>query len=98
MIEISFPFRQLPLLSPRTASYVAALVREGESFDYSKWLQEIREKERRAHETLAAVTSDELGCRELGSRSNMSGQSSSETGRDRLWPLTSVFECPLLGR
>lgn len=65
MIESSFPFRQLPLLSPRTASYVAALIREGDNFDYSKWLQAVKEEEQGAKRVLAARASDELVCREL---------------------------------
>jgi len=60
MTEISSPARMPPLLSPRNASYVAALIEDGDSFDYAKWLQGDREKERRAHETLAGVTPDEL--------------------------------------
>ena len=27
------------MLSPRTAKYVAALIREGDNFDYHKWLK-----------------------------------------------------------
>ena len=33
------------MLSPRTAKYVAALIREGDNFDYFKWLQTVREEE-----------------------------------------------------
>jgi hypothetical protein len=69
MTEISFPAR-MPPLSPRTASYVAALIEDGDDFDYAKWLQEVREKERRAHETLAGVTSDEFVRGEPGNQSN----------------------------
>ena len=35
MIETSSTFRAPPLLSPRTANYVAALIREGDNFDYA---------------------------------------------------------------
>jgi len=45
MIETSSAGKEPPLLSPRTADYIAALVREGEDFDYSKWLQRVRGKE-----------------------------------------------------
>ena len=38
MMETSFAVKQSPLLSPRTADYVAALIRDGDNFDYSKWL------------------------------------------------------------
>jgi hypothetical protein len=34
MTEILIPIETPLLLSPRTASYVEALVREGENFDY----------------------------------------------------------------
>jgi hypothetical protein len=33
------------LMSPRTAKYVEALMREGDNFDYQKWLQQVREEE-----------------------------------------------------
>jgi hypothetical protein len=36
------------LLSPRTANYIDALTKEGDKFDYSKWLQWIREGEAQA--------------------------------------------------
>jgi len=45
MTETSSAGKEPPLLSPRTADYIAALVREGEDFDYSKWLQRVRGKE-----------------------------------------------------
>jgi hypothetical protein len=32
-------------MSPRTAKYVEALMREGDNFDYQKWLQQVREEE-----------------------------------------------------
>ena len=41
----SLPLRDSFLLSPRTASYIDALIREGDKFDYSKWLQRVREEE-----------------------------------------------------
>jgi hypothetical protein len=79
MIKISSPVRVPPLLSPRTASYVAALVREGDSFDYSKWLQNVRDEERRVQRTLVAGTSDKLVCREVGNPGNA-------TERRGVWP------------
>ena len=39
MTEPSLPLRDSFLLSPRTVSYIDALIREGDKFDYSKWLQ-----------------------------------------------------------
>ena len=65
MSGISSPVRVPPLLSARTASYVAALIREGDSFDYSKWLQEVKEKERGTKQVLAASTTGELVRREV---------------------------------
>jgi hypothetical protein len=34
-----------PMLPSRTADYVASLMREGDNFDYCKWLQQVREEE-----------------------------------------------------
>ena len=48
MIETSSTFRAPSLLSPRTANYVAALIRQGDNFDYFKWLQTVREEEGQA--------------------------------------------------
>jgi hypothetical protein len=45
MIETSSAGKEPPLLSPRTADYIAALIQEGENFDYSKWLQRVRGEE-----------------------------------------------------
>jgi hypothetical protein len=36
--------------SPRTADYVSALIREGDGFDYCKWLQQVRAEEAQAKE------------------------------------------------
>jgi hypothetical protein len=74
MIEISFPFRDTFLLSPRTANYIAALSREGDKFDYSRWLQRVREEENQAKRAPAAFTSGELrAAAELGNRITTSG-------------------------
>jgi len=71
MIEISSHVRVPPLVSPRTASYVAGLIGEGDDFDYSKWLQGVRRKEREAKQILVVVDgSDKLGLRETGNQSN----------------------------
>ncbi len=58
------------MLSPRTASYVEALIWQGDNFDYSKWLQEVRRREQKAKQVLAVHASDELVRREFGSQSN----------------------------
>ena len=44
MTQISYPTREPSPLSPRTAKYVAALMREGDDFDYDKWFQRSGEK------------------------------------------------------
>jgi len=60
-------FARVPsLLSPRTASYIAALIREGDTFDYSKWLREVR-----ANEITARRTSDGLVYRQLDNRGDV---------------------------
>jgi len=66
MTGISSFVRMPSLLSPRTASYVAALIREGDTFDYSKWLEEIRRNEREAKQLLAVPALDEPVRGELG--------------------------------
>jgi hypothetical protein len=42
MTQISSTFKSA-LLSPRTVNYVAALSRDGDDFDYWRWLQQVRE-------------------------------------------------------
>ena len=44
------------MFSPRTAKYVAALIREGDNFDYDQWLKMIREEEAQAKQILTAIT------------------------------------------
>jgi hypothetical protein len=60
MIETLSTFRAPPLLSPRTANYVAALIRQGDNFDYHKWLQSVREEEAQAKQVQATFTSGEI--------------------------------------
>jgi hypothetical protein len=60
MIETSSTFRAPSLLSPRTANYVAALIRQGDNFDYFKWLQKVREEEAEAKQILTAITPREV--------------------------------------
>ena len=55
MIETSSTFRAPSLLSPRTAKYVAALIRQGDNFDYFKWLQTVREEEAQAKQVRGNV-------------------------------------------
>jgi hypothetical protein len=48
------------MLSPRTAKYVAALIRQGDKFDYFKWLQTVREEESQAKQIPATFTSGKI--------------------------------------
>ena len=57
MMQISSTFSAPPLLSPRTTKYVSALMREGDNFDYSGWLQGVREEEAQAKQAPATLTS-----------------------------------------
>ena len=57
MTQISSMFR-LAGLTPRTADYVAALIREGDNFDFGKWLQRVREEE---HQVTPVQATDTLG-------------------------------------
>jgi hypothetical protein len=45
MIETSSAVKEPPLPSPRTADCIAAMTREGDNFDYCKWLKKAREEE-----------------------------------------------------
>jgi hypothetical protein len=56
------------LMSPRTAKYVQTMIREGDSFDYNKWLQKVRQEEAQAKQPLAASVSGELVSSQIGSR------------------------------
>ena len=47
-------------MSPRTAKYVEAMIREGDGFDYDQWLKAVREEEAEAKQTEATGTSGEL--------------------------------------
>jgi hypothetical protein len=48
------------LMSPRTAKYVEALMREGDNFDYVQWLKRVREEEAQAKQAEVERTSGEL--------------------------------------
>ena len=56
MIKI-FCLDRTALMSPRTAEYVAAMVREGDNFDYNEWLKEVRQEEAQAKRAEATGTS-----------------------------------------
>jgi hypothetical protein len=77
MTEPSLPLRDSFLLSPRTANYIDALIREGDKFDYSKWLQRVREGETQAKQGLGTFISKDVVATEIGN----------QTGTlDGIWP------------
>jgi hypothetical protein len=48
------------LMSPRTFKYVEAMSREGDNFDYNKWLKRVREEEARAKQNPTAIARSEV--------------------------------------
>ena len=77
MTEPSLPLRDSFLLSPRTANYIAARIREGDKFDYSKWLRRVREGEAQAKQGLGTFISKDVVAADIG---NQTGTS------DGIWP------------
>ena len=73
MMQISYPIREPSPLSPRTAKYVAALMREGDNFDYDKWNQGVREEEAQAKKVPATFTSGKITATEIGNPITVSG-------------------------
>jgi hypothetical protein len=61
MMPISSPFRTQSLMSARTAKYVEAMIRQGDSFDYDMWLKRVREEEAQAKQLSAASGSGHAG-------------------------------------
>jgi hypothetical protein len=53
------------LMSPRTAQYVRAMIREGDNFDYYKWLKRIRQEDAEAKQAELTAISDELTAAEI---------------------------------
>ena len=73
----SLPLRDSFLLSPRTASYIDALIREGDEFDYSKWLRRVRVGEAQTKQGPTTFISEGLVAAEIGD----------QTGTlDGIWP------------
>ena len=72
MTEPSLPLMDSFLLSPRTASYIDALIREGDKFDYSKWLQRVREGEAQAKQGPTKFISEGLVAAEIGDQTGTS--------------------------
>ena len=58
MSRISAPLKESVLFSPRTANYVSSFIREGDKFDYYKWLQGVREEAAQAKELPQPITSE----------------------------------------
>jgi hypothetical protein len=56
MMRTSSRFIESSFMSPRTAKYIEALVREGDNFDYDKWLKRVREQEAEAKRAPAEIT------------------------------------------
>jgi hypothetical protein len=73
----SLPLRDGFLLSPRTANYIDALIREGDKFDYSKWLQRVREGEAQTKQGLGTFISKDVVAAEIGDQTGTS---------DGIWP------------
>jgi hypothetical protein len=59
------------MFSPRTADYVANLIREGDNFDYNKWLQKAREGDVQAAQVFAGSEPGETAATQCNS---MQGQ------------------------
>ena len=65
MMQISSTFSAPPLVSPRTADYVAALIREGDNFDYAGWLQQVRAEDAQAQQSQRTSTSRKTVAKEI---------------------------------
>jgi hypothetical protein len=77
MTEPALLLRDSFLLSPRTASYIEALIREGDKFDYFKWLQRVREGEAQTKQSPTTFISEDVVAADIG---NQAGTS------DGIWP------------
>jgi hypothetical protein len=64
MMQISSTYKSV-WLTPRTVNYVAAVIRDGDDFDYCKWLERVREKEAQAKELPQAIT-ERISSKEVG--------------------------------
>jgi hypothetical protein len=64
-------------MSPRTANYIAALIRDGDKFDYSEWLQTVREEEAQAKQGPTTFISEGLVAAEIGDQTST---------LDGIWP------------
>jgi hypothetical protein len=57
-------------MSPRTVKFVEAMIREGDSFDYNKWLKRVREEEAQARQDQAAITPSGVVTAQVDNRIN----------------------------
>jgi hypothetical protein len=60
------PESRLSMFSPRTAKFVETMIREGEEFDYRRWLRRVREDEEKAKQIPAAFSFGESPPSEMG--------------------------------
>ena len=60
------------LMPPRTKKYFEATIREGDNFDYDKWLKRVREEEAQAKQAEVTGTSGELVAAEVNNPINRS--------------------------
>jgi hypothetical protein len=60
MMPISSPFREPSLMPARTAKYVEAMIRQGDNFDYFKWLQKVRDEEGQVKQIPAKFASGKI--------------------------------------
>ena len=67
MTKTSFADRGA-LMSPRTAKYVEAIIREGDKFDFYKWLKGVREEEGQAKQVSTTSDSREATQGQSGNR------------------------------
>jgi hypothetical protein len=84
MMPISSPFRNPSLMSARTAKYVEAMIRHGDSFDYDSWLKKVREEEAQAKQLSAASGSGQAGA--AGQIENPVGKSANRGASPRSAP------------
>jgi hypothetical protein len=73
MSEILSPVRVPPTVSPRTAKYVEAMTREGDNFDYYKWLKRVREEEAEAKQARTATPPRDVVGKRVDNPVNTSG-------------------------
>jgi hypothetical protein len=81
MSEIAYPISTSCLFSPRTANYVAALIREGDKFDYAEWLQQVREEKAQAKRRPPTITEQIVSEETDAAVSTFGGTEASPHGR-----------------